>query len=697
MSALLSVDINNSSLTINRPLDSLSQLPSLQHSQYCSQSNTECLACELLSSSSIISMEEETPTIPQIQPQNQQCVQQQHKSRDSNKQHTANLKRFDFSCKIPHKKQSNEILFPNKPEILPLPQQFLIPPTRSYVPTKIKLHRLTKTTQQHIPMEIESQPESIHADVDENYIYIKDYQILSHLKQYFISTKENQYEFVSTGNGITSITHLLQFYRIWQIIKEGIDVGKLYIPNIPCDPSEDTFEYQLLSHFFIYPRPFLYPIESKQTPIVLQPPKIVCSTTKLHEETETNKEQIDLFCECDWEGLMNWENEDYKPYAYQKDIQYCIVCKKGNSVGQVQIICKEFEFAYHHYGLGNCTTIKQPIFVDNEFDENTIKTILSTFDAPPTMTSFKLIVLYSKQDITDLELFCKTVKIDNVHYLPYEILDSASSSYIFPRFCFGLYTHIRRYKPTLFPNTTAQALPPLTGNSHLLNEPLFVISPKPFGHKNKVFIAYKHHRVGVLSTMINYTGELEEVSFSETIEEMWNYWVNFIQSTTHKNWDITITKVGEIYDIEMQELEQLINDSKNSNNAIISNIFISCMDIHQTMLVSEEEFGLLVDNNGFYKINDQLAPPIEIKGECKATYYSITPSLNNVGSMVSGYTIHLYSSDEDELKLMLNVFHSLSYLNSDPLSSQRSSILPKHLHMLQRYDLFMDIALLCDK
>ncbi|KAL7714789.1 Uncharacterized protein QTN25_007747 [Entamoeba marina] len=652
MSALLSVDINNSSLTINRPLDSLSQLPSLQHSQYCSQSNTECLACELLSSSSIISMEEETPTIPQIQPQSQQCVQQQHKSRDSNKQHTANLKRFDFPCKIPHKKQSNEILFPNKPEILPLPQQFLIPPTRSYVPTKIKLHRLTKTTQQHIPMEIESQPESIHADVDENYIYIKDYQILSHLKQYFVSTKrsdfihyvmefiKNQYEFVSTGNGITSITHLLQFYRIWQIIKEGIDVGKLYIPNIPCDPSEDTFEYQLLSHFFIYPRPFLYPIESKQTPIVLQPPKFV---------------------------------------------------------GQVQIICKEFEFAYHHYGLGNCTTIKQPIFVDNEFDENTIKTILSTFDSPPTMTSFKLIVLYSKQDITDLELFCKTVKIDNVHYLPFEILDSATSSYTFPRFCFGLYTHIRRYKPTLFPNTTAQALPPLTGNSHLLNEPLFVISPKPFGHKNKVFIAYKHHRVGVLSTMINYTGELEEVSFSETIEEMWNYWVNFIQSTTHKNWDITITKVGEIYDTEMQELEQLINDSKNSNNAIISNIFISCIDIHQTMLVSEEEFGLLVDNNGFYKINDQLAPPIEIKGECKATYYSITPSLNHVGSMVSGYTIHLYSSDEDELKLMLNVFHSLSYLNSDPLSSQRSSILPKHLHMLQRYDLFMDIALLCDK
>ncbi|ELP86963.1 hypothetical protein EIN_316820 [Entamoeba invadens IP1] len=258
-----------------------------------------------------------------------------------------------------------------------------------------------------------------------------------------------------------------------------------------------------------------------------------------------------------------------------------------------------------------------------------------------------------------------------------------------------MYNATRTFHPSQYPHSASQALPEFDVSGVLLNEPLFVISPKKV-YIHKIYVAYKERKGGVVSVMVSFTGELLESGVDGTLEEMIDRWLCFIQQTTQKEWEVTFCKVGEIGSSELGKMNGYLDDIRKNFKGVVKSVFLSDIEVYPSMVMSEEEYELLDGKKSFYKVDDQRTATREMKGENRATYYSLLPGCGDVGCKVGGYTVNLYDPDNTELHRMMQQYHDLSFLNSDPVDGRRWSILPRHVHILQKIDLRMDIVDLCD-
>ncbi|EKE40511.1 hypothetical protein ENU1_088270 [Entamoeba nuttalli P19] len=706
--SILEVNLPHSKVNVTRLSESLRKLPQLTHSTFCETKPTECLGCFF---SGIINIDSSTSNLSRTRSPLPlvNCIEKKVSELKS----STSRQRIEF----PYSHQKSKIeapkgypIIPLKPSCLPYPPQFLIPPQKSYLPRKVRLHSLHHKKVQHEEIVIKETPKK-----NDTFIYITDYLILESFRKYFrginvpsfISTVTYQlnnysYDFGS-NNIIKSLCDSLEMLRTVQVIMDGLDSGKLTIPNDVLDPVERTLVSQLLNEFFIPPSPFINPISSQQTPVPLEVPKIILGAMRNHMN-----ESVELTLETSWNVLSLWEDYEFAPFSYQKEINYLFITQEGIDQEIVHTIIKELEFDYKNFNLGRLIKYSENIIVSNIFDELEMLEVIKNHSQE--ISDKKIIVLYDPKDSNEEEIMCKTITLkcrlnegdcnhygDNTIFISLKSILKDSLRETSIRVCFSLYSSYRRYRPTQYPNSAAQALPDFTQNGNLLNEPLFIISPQYDNvFFNKIMIGYKVKPCGIISSLISYTGELQEMGFDTSIQEMWDRWICFIQQTTKSHWEITFTKVGEYDNDEMKLMFDLKESALQQYKDLIDSIFISCCNVYGSVLVSEEEYQLLDNNKGFYKINDELDPPIEIKGEGRATYYTILPSLIGKGSSVGGYSIHLYDSNEKELSTMMKIFHGLSFLNSDVLKQERWSILPKHLHLLQKYDLYLDMVMLCE-
>ena len=322
----------------------------------------------------------------------------------------------------------------------------------------------------------------------------------------------------------------------------------------------------------------------------------------------------------------------------------------------------------------------------------------------------KYIVLYDSKEQKEEEVLCKILATKcelmksheiiskNILYIPIDLLTSGNMKQTAIRLCLEMYSSVRRYQPSLYLRSISEQFPVINKRDNLLNEPLFVISPQQDEYTHKIVIGYKKKHQGYISIMMNYTGELQEVEYSSTIQDMWKKWISFIQQTTRNKWEITFTKIGDLNENELEIMKQLKEQAMQQFEQLIHSITFTSINVYGSMKMKENEYQFVMKNKCYYKINDQYVPQQENQNTTHATYYSLIPSLIGNGNNVGGYTVHFYENeDENEIHKLIEILHNLSYLNSDILKNERWSFLPKHLHLLQKFDLYMDLTHFCTK
>ena len=172
---------------------------------------------------------------------------------------------------------------------------------------------------------------------------------------------------------------------------------------------------------------------------------------------------------------------------------------------------------------------------------------------------------------------------------------------------------------------------------------------------------------------------------------MWQRWRAFLLWTTRAHWDVTVTKLGELDDDDHDALDAIAK----STDDVVASVRYGCVVPHSTAVVAEKEFDLFVDEASFFKRNDPLAPPMALKAEHTFTYYALAPSVVRQPADAAAYTVALYNTTEQDADQVAQMFHNLSFLNSDFLEHKRWSILPKHLFVLHRLDTLLDLVRLC--
>lgn len=701
VSSQMKVRVDESELTVSRPTESLRRIPDVSHSVGCGGSSSECIACLLSSIAPRVRMEQDEP-IPASVPR------QTTPLRPTSQRVTSPKDEPLHRAQVPPVK--GYPMVPLHAEPLPFPKQYMTTPQHNIRRrTRVQFHPLVQ--KKSVQKEMEESPEQR----EETSLFVSDATLFDEYGYYFSQVPRHvfishvlsqvnkcDYDFGVFG-GVRGVSDTIEAARALQAISDASCQGKLIVPNEPQDPSEGTFVQQLQDTFFDQPLPFLNGVEDRNDRIILSAPSIAVGSLR----DCGGQRRVELTALVSWEGLQQWESQQLCPYSYRKDVSLVVVVERTVSPNIAESLQKEVVYQYTRMHMGRAIAESSIHYVSDAFDETVLCEVFKGQSERCDLARRTVVIFTPKPSPIETVACLESLKCrlnmadvtsslgDETYFVPLQLITQCSLHDCSVRLCLSMYNSIRRYHPSQYPQTTTQGLPAFD-QTPLLYEPSYIIVPTTKTFVNKLYITIKRVHGGYISSLINYTGELQEMAHDTTLVGMWGHWLELVQYTTKKDWGVTFLVVGDINAGDMKELREIKERTLKEFGDTVSSMYISSCQIHGSMVVSENDYEQLMDSGAFYRLRDTYAPSVEVKGEQRATYYSLLPSLTGESSGVGGYSIDLYDPDEEELGQMMQQLHSLSFLNCDPVSRGRWSLLPKGVYMVQRADLLMDLCTLCD-